>query len=61
MLSGDRPEHRARRSEIKGEIYAPFNWAQQVNDYYYQTTCQLIKSHSDELGTNRYQLDIVKQ
>jgi hypothetical protein len=61
MLSGDKPKNQVQRNDIKGDIYAPCDWAQQINHYYYQTTYQLIKSHSNELRKNVYQLDVVKE
>ena len=61
MLGGDEPHHRAQRHEIKEKVYSPCDWAQQIRDYYEQTTYQLIKVHSNELLENRYQLDIVKE
>jgi len=61
MLSGDRPPNQDQRREIKDKIYQRCDWAQQVRDFYDQTTHQLIKSHSNELQKNRYQLDIVKE
>jgi uncharacterized protein YozE (UPF0346 family) len=61
MLSGDKPHNQDQRYEIKDKIYQHCDWAQQVRDYYNQATYQLLRSHSNELGRNQYQLDIVKE
>jgi uncharacterized protein YozE (UPF0346 family) len=61
MLSGDRPQNQDQRREIKDKIYQPRDWAQQIRDFYDQTTSQLIKTHSNELRKDQYQLDIVRE
>ena len=61
MLGGDEPRHRAQRLEIEKKVYPPCDWAQQIRDYYAQTTYQLIKVHSNELLKYKYQLDVVKE
>ncbi len=61
MLSGDETWNEDQRREIQGKIYTPCKWEQEIHEYYHQTTKQLIKSHSNELQKNRYQLDIVKE
>jgi hypothetical protein len=61
MLSGDKEQNRVQRNEIKHKLYAPCDWEHEVKNYYHQSTCQLIKSHSKELLRGQYQLDIVKE
>ena len=61
MLSGDRPSNKEQRDRVKRDIYDPSSWEKQIHEYYYQTTHQLIKTHSDELQENQYQLDVVKE
>ncbi|KAF7505932.1 hypothetical protein GJ744_012374 [Endocarpon pusillum] len=60
MLSGDEPHHQVQRHEMKEKVYTPCDWAQQIRDFYHETTYHLIEVHSNKLLENRYQIDIVK-
>lgn len=61
MLSGDKPSNKEQHKKIGKALYPPCSWKKQIREYYYKTTYQLIKDQSDELKSNTYQLDVVKE
>jgi len=60
-LSGDMPANAKQRKEINAALYKPKDTLEQVRKFYETVTTDLIHKNKRKLGTQTYQIDIVKE